>query len=246
LEDNLQMTKQEIVNLQKDFEELKATLIKESFKQQSEDSNNNSFLDMSQENGSGQKARGRRGLSGEFFFGDHFILYVEQLLNEGQLLSPTPSDASSEKMTLLRDWGLQSLRAKHRYLTELRKLQQNYIEGLITEALRFVDKKLAEQAIKFGKNYIQNELGKNELVANRIGEALKKYDNSEASSPETQKGVFNYDFNGNEKTPLRTYEEILNRIEQKYEEVRKLASLGPKSRESSTPSEPSVICEFFY
>lgn len=74
------MTKQEIFNLQKDFEELKAHLIKETVKQQTEEnnSNNSEYLDTSEEgsilkSSAKKQANGYLNASQEFFFGDLVI-----------------------------------------------------------------------------------------------------------------------------------------------------------------------------
>lgn len=190
LEDSLQLTKQEIVNLQKDFEELKAIFIKESFKQQTEENMSSSGLDLS-DTGANSKSKLKKGVSSEFFFGDPMINYIEQAFNESQILSPS-SDATPNEMNNFKEWSIQSLKSKYGYLKELKLVQQKYAESLLGETFRYLNKNKHHTVQQFAKVYLQNELGKNDIISARIWEALKRYDSdSEVFTPELkdEKGI---------------------------------------------------------
>jgi hypothetical protein len=233
------MTKQEIMTLQKDFEELKAILIKESFKQLDENSSS-SQLDLSDNMSAKNKLR--KGVSSEFFFGDPLINYIEQTFNETSILSPD-SKASSKEITNFREWSLQSLKAKHTYLTSLKTTQQKYAESLLTDTFKYLPREKHYQVQQYAKVYLQNELGKNDLISGRLWEAFKKFDESPMSSP-----IMKDDKTGNEEleiTDKKTYyEQILQKIEKKYDEVSKLAMQNlSKNREPTFGGDSSVTNE---
>jgi len=42
-------------------------------------------------------------------------------------------------MNILKEWSIQSLKAKYVYLKELKRIQSNYVEELLTGSVRYVD-----------------------------------------------------------------------------------------------------------
>lgn len=157
-------------------------------------------------------------------------------------------DPSSKDMNILKDWSIQSLKAKYIYLRELKKIQQNYIEQLLTGSLKYIDTDQIGNVKGFANSYLANESARNDSVSNKIIEALRRYDNeTEETSPDLNEKISILYEGQNNLNPDQTkkyYEEVISRIEKKYDEVCRIATQGYKSRENSITAENFLVSVF--
>ena len=186
LEDNLQMTKQEVRNLQKEMEELRTMFTKETARQQFDDNlSNSSLLDIMNDDPpmNRHKSRGKSVLnplnglyqSTEIFFGDPILGMIEQFIADSSDSATSVSiDNPSIDNYNMKDWSAACLKSKHNYLRELKNLQRNFVSSLEEASQKYISK---DQTVELGsqiKAYVGSEFQKIDTIQSKISEHIKK------------------------------------------------------------------------
>jgi len=188
----------------------------------------------------------------ELFFGDPILGMIEQVIAEssGSATSVSIDNPSIDNYTT-KEWSTLCLKAKHTYLRELKNLQKSFVSSLEEASLKYINR---EQNIELGqqiKGYVNTEFQKIDNIQQKISEHIRKVSphslkdlltekletqDSEKKSdewlPKDQYGEISHlttqndtkDLSVNTNLQQSHYNEVLERLEKKYDEIYNLVT----------------------